>query len=91
MADEPDVEGQDEPVEDAAAVSEELNEVVESGDATMAELADALEDAKVYVAVDALSWRPHPLPRGTEVSGILPADVIEARLADGSLSRERPS
>ena len=77
--------------------SEENPIVVEiTGDAdalndAVAEASDKLKPTPAYVAVDALSWRPHPLPRGTEVSGILPADVIEARLADGSLSRERPS
>jgi hypothetical protein len=45
---------------------------------------------EAYVAVDAISWRPHPLPRGTEVSEILPADVLEACLADGRVTREPP-
>lgn len=44
----------------------------------------------VYVVVDSLSWRPHPLPRGTEVSELLPAHVIERGLAHGTLSRTRP-
>ena len=45
---------------------------------------------KAYVAVDSLSWRPHPLPRGTEVSELLPAEVIEACLADGRVTHDAP-
>lgn len=45
---------------------------------------------KAYVDVDLLSWRARPLPRGTEVSDILPKDVVDACLADGRLTREAP-
>jgi hypothetical protein len=45
---------------------------------------------ELYVAVDSLSWRPHPLPRGTEVQDLLPSDVLEHCLERGTVSREHP-
>lgn len=54
------------------------------------ERAASKHGGEIYVNVDRLSWRPHPLPRGTEVSRVLPAGVIEQCLADGRLTREKP-
>lgn len=45
---------------------------------------------EVYVACESLSWRPHPLAYGTEVSELLPGELIETLLEDGRLTREPP-
>ena len=46
---------------------------------------------KAYVACDLLSWRPHPLPKGTEVSEILPEDVLEDLIERGDVTHEAPA
>lgn len=45
---------------------------------------------KAYVVVDLLSHRPHPLPRGTEVSELLEPDHLKHCLETGTVSHDPP-